>query len=60
MSIINCPGCGHLKVFHHGVEKKVMSKEGSSYCSKESLSGCHVTIESDKDKFLECDCKELY
>jgi hypothetical protein len=60
MPIINCPDCGHLKAFHHGVEKQVMSKESSSHCFKESLSGCHATIEFDKDKWLECECKQSY
>jgi uncharacterized Zn finger protein (UPF0148 family) len=48
---IKCPDCGHLKVFHH---------VGSSSCVKESLSGCHFSIESKEDKWLECDCNKVY
>jgi hypothetical protein len=58
MTEIKCPECGHLKVFHHGNEHHVVSQESS--CSKESLSGCHFTIEIDKDKCLECDCNKNY
>lgn len=48
---IKCPDCGHLKAFHHAA--------GGS-CTKESLSGCHFSIEFDKDKWLECECEINY
>jgi hypothetical protein len=48
---LKCPECGHLKVFHHEVD--------SEKCCKK-LKGCHFTIENKKDKWIECDCKEIY
>lgn len=56
---IKCPDCGHLKAFHHGIVGYHVTKEGNS-CSKESLSGCHFSIELDKDKRLECECEKTY
>jgi hypothetical protein len=49
---IKCPDCGHLKAFHH--------VSSSDCCSKEFLSGCHFSIEFDKDKWLECECNKEY
>lgn len=46
---INCSKCGHLFIFHH---------RNTYICNKESRSGCHFTIDTDNDKWLECDCEE--
>lgn len=55
---IKCPDCSHLKVFHHSREHQVVSQENN--CNKESLSGCHFTVENEKEKWLECDCNKVY
>ena len=59
MPIINCPDCGHLKAFHHGMVGFHVTTEGSS-CSKKSLNGCHFSVEIDKEKFLECECNKSF
>jgi hypothetical protein len=51
MPIINCSDCGHLKAFHHAA---------TGNCSKESRSGCHFSVEIDKEKFLECECYKTF